>query len=316
MHRLPSTTSLRCFDASARLLSFTKAAQAVNLTQSAVSHHIQALEQVLGTALFERDRSGLKLTPAGTRYWEDTSTVLHQLERAAMRAVAGDEAGHRLQIAVPSAFANFWLMPRLRSFIESHSDIMLNLTNRVDEQNAFAGNNDAAIELCEGATPGIEAREVLSLVYQPYASASLIERIGLARNSEGALPADAVEALLSNCKLIRTSMVGAWTAWIRESGLNSQALLEKAERGPVYAQASLALSAAMGGVGIALLPRYVVQGAMGTHQLVCLSGIGWRANRGYFLRWPTEHSNNAELIRFRAWIADHAEAETALPPQC
>lgn len=313
MHRLPSTTALRCFDASARLLSFTKAAQAVNLTQSAVSHHIQALEQALGTALFERDRSGLKLTPAGTRYWEDTSTVLHQLQRAAMRAVVGDEEGHQLNIAVPSAFANFWLMPRLSSFVDAHSDIMLNLTNRVDKENAFAGNNDAAIELCEGATPSIEALEVLSMVYQPYASRSAIERFGLEQDSKGALRADALEALLSNCPLIRTSMVGAWTAWLRESGLKSQTLLEKAERGPVYAQASLAMSAAIGGMGIALLPRYIVQGAMDTHQLVRLSGIGWKANRGYFLRWPIEHSSNAELFRFQAWIADQAEAETALP---
>lgn len=315
MHRLPSTTSLRCFDASARLLSFTKAAQAVNLTQSAVSHHIQALEQALGTALFERDRSGLKLTPAGTRYWEDTSTVLHQLQRAAMRAVAGEEAGHQLNIAVPSAFANFWLMPRLSSFVDAHSHIVLNLNNRVDEENAFAGNNDAAIELCEGATPGIEARELLSLVYQPYASASLLERFGLERDAKGALPAEALAALLTSCPLIRTSMVGAWTAWIRASGLNSQILLEKAERGPIYAQASLALSAAIGGIGIGLLPGYIVQGAMDTHQLVRLSGIGWKANRGYFLRWPTGNSSKAELIRFREWIADQSEAETATSSQ-
>lgn len=225
MHHLPSTTALRCFDASARLLSFTKAAQAVNLTQSAVSHHIQALEQALGIELFERDRSGLKLTPGGLRYWEDISTLLHQLQRAAVRTVAGDEAGYQLNIAVPSAFANFWLMPRLSSFVESHQDIMLNLTNRVDGENAFTGNDDAAIELCEGATPGIEAREVLSLVYQPYACASLIERSGVPMDAGGALLADELAHFLSSCPLIRTSVVGAWTAWIKASGLSSQTLL-------------------------------------------------------------------------------------------
>lgn len=315
MHYLPSTTALRCFDASARLLSFTKAAQAVNLTQSAVSHHIQALEQALGIALFERDRSGLKLTPGGLRYWEDTSTVLHQLQRAAARAVAGDEAGHQLNIAVPSAFANFWLVPRLSSFVESHRDIMLNLTMQVDAENPFSGSDDAAIELCEGATPGIEAREVLSLVYQPYASASLIERSDVVADASGALSANALTHLLSICPLIRTSMVGAWTAWIKASGLSSQSLLENAERGPVYAQASLALSAAMGGIGIALLPKYIVRGAMDTGQLVRLSDIGWKANRGYFLRWPTRPSSNPALSRFQAWIASQAEAETAIPPR-
>src|SRR5204862_86199 len=76
-------------------------------------------------------------------YWEDTSTVLHQLQRAAIRALAGDEGVHRLNIVVPSAFANFWLVPRLGSFVESHRDIMLSLTNRVDAENAFTGDDDA-----------------------------------------------------------------------------------------------------------------------------------------------------------------------------
>lgn len=314
MQHLPSTTALRCFDASARLLSFTKAAHAVNLTQSAVSHHIQALEQTLGIELFERERSGLKLTPAGLRYWEDTSTVLHQLQRAAMRAVSRDETGQRLNIAVPSAFANFWLMPRLSSFVESHRDILLNLTNRVDGENTFGSNDDAAIELCEGATTGINAREVLSLVYQPYASASLMERSGVALDSNGALSADGLLHLLSNHPLIRTSMAGAWTAWINLSGLSSPGLAERAEQGPVYAQASLALSGAMGGIGIALLPKYIVAGALDTGQLVRLSNVGWRANRGYFLRWPARQFDNPALVRFEAWITSQAQAESSAPP--
>lgn len=313
MHHLPSTTALRCLDASARLLSFTKAAQAVNLTQSAVSHHIHALEQTLGVELFERDRSGLKLTPAGLRYWEDTSTVLHQLQRAAMRAVSGDEAGHRLNIAVPSAFANFWLMPRLASFVDAHQDIMLNLTHRADGASAFASNDDAAIELCEGASPGIKAREVLSLVYQPYASASMLERSGVAMDSAGSLSADELMHLLSSHPLIRTSMAGAWAAWIELAGLGSRSLTEKAERGPVYAQASLALSAAIGGLGIALLPNYIVCGAMDSGQLVRLSDVGWKANRGYFLRWPAKQSANPARMKFEAWIASQAQAEIAMP---
>ncbi|MES2977969.1 MAG: LysR substrate-binding domain-containing protein [Pseudomonadota bacterium] len=182
----------------------------------------------------------------------------------------------------------------------------------VDGENPFAGSNDAAIELCEGATPGIAAREVLSLVYQPYASASLIERAGVVIDSSGQPPATALGHLLSNCPLIRTSMAGAWTAWIRDSGLGNQSLIDMAEKGPVYAQASLALSAAMGGIGIALLPKYIVRGAMDTGQLVRLSEIGWKANRGYFLRWLAKNFSNAALARFQAWIAGQAVAEASV----
>jgi len=309
MRHLPSTTALRCFDASARLLSFTKAAQAVNLTQSAVSHHIQLLERELGVELFERDRSGLKLTASGQRYWEDTSTVLHQLQRAAVRAVAGDQACIQLNIAVASAFANYWLMPRLGRFVDDNQDINLSLTNRVDAQNIFVGNEDAAIELCEGATPGIEAREVLSLVYKPYAAAALIERSGITLTTGRALPEGALTHLLLNFPLIRTSMAGAWTAWLAEAGLSNESLAEKAGRGPVYAQASLALTAAMSGIGIALLPNYIARSATETGQLVRLSEIGWRADRSYFLRWPSKHSGAAALMRFEAWILSQAETE-------
>ena len=309
MYHLPSTTALRCFDASARLLSFTKAAQAVNLTQSAVSHHIQTLERELGIDLFERDRSGLKLTVSGQRYWEDTSTVLHQLQRAAIRAVAGNHGCMQLNIAVASAFANFWLMPRLGHFVDDNRDITLNITNRVGAQNVFAGNEDAAIELCEGASPGIEAREVLSLVYKPYAAAALIERSGIAHSTGRPLPEGALTHLLLNYPLIRTSMAGAWKAWLAEAVLSGESLAEKAERGPVYAQASLALTAAMSGIGIALLPNYIARSATDTGQLVRLSEVGWRANRSYFLRWPSKHVSALALKRFEAWVVDQAETE-------
>lgn len=281
----------------------------MSLTQSAVSHHIQTLERELGVELFERGHGGLKLTPSGQRYWEDTSTVLHQLQRAAVRAVAGDQAGYRLSVAVASAFANFWLIPRLNSFVESNPDITLNLTNQVDGTNTFAGVDDAAIELCEGATPGIDACEVLSLVYKPYASPALINRSGVATGADGSLAPDALAELISSNPLIRTSMAGAWTAWIRQAGLGGERFVGMAERGPVYAQASLAMTAAMGGIGIALLPNYVVRGAMDTGQLVRLSDTGWKANRSYFLRWPTRNVNNEALARFSTWIAGQAGAE-------
>ena len=88
-------------------------------------------------------------------------------------------------------------------------------------------------------------------------------------------------------------------------------LVDKAERGPVYAQASLALTAAIGGIGIALLPNYIVRGAMDTGQLTRLSEVGWKAIRGYFLRWPSKHSGAAALVRFEAWIAGKAETEAS-----
>ena len=85
MTHLPSLTALRCLDASARLASFTKAAQELHLTQSAVSHHILNLERQLDVKLFERDGGGVQLTAAGRTYWKETLPALEQLWRATER---------------------------------------------------------------------------------------------------------------------------------------------------------------------------------------------------------------------------------------
>lgn len=310
--QLPSITAIRCLDASARLLSFTKAAEEVHLTQSAVSHHIQSLEKDLGVELFQRHRSGLRLTVAGQRYWEDTATVLHQLRRAAARAVVPESESIQLNIAVASAFANFWLMPRLEQFVTANPDIILSLSNPAETHGVFTGTIDAAIELCEGATAGVEARSILSLVYQPYVSASLLDKVD-AREfaSDGAHAAKDLAALICNCPLIRTSMQGAWKGWLREAGIEAQVPAEKISHSPLYAQASLALTAAMNGIGVALLPRYIAHHAVEAGQLLRLSAVGWNADRAYHLRWPAGGVRSSALVRFEDWLVTQAEAESA-----
>jgi LysR family glycine cleavage system transcriptional activator len=310
MFHMPSTTALRCLDASARLLSFTKAAQEVHLTQSAVSHHIQALERELGIELFARDRSGLRLTSAGQRYWEDTSTVLHQLQRAAMRAQVKGDGAMPLNIGVASSFANFWLMPRLNDFLGHNQDIVLSLSNRTVSADAILGSDDAVIELCDDATPGVEQREILSLYYQAYGSAALLAQHGIAgAASASPLAHEALAALLGSAALIRTSMAGAWRGWLQGAGLDADVPVQRVVRGPFYAQASMALTAAMNGIGVALLPQYIARNAVDNGQLIRLSEVGWRANRAYCLRWPAHRSSSEALCRFAVWLQGQAQSE-------
>ncbi len=107
MSRLPSLMALRCFDASARHGSFTRAGTEVHLTQGAVSHQILGLEQQLGVALFVRKRHGLELTDAGRAYWAEVGSALRQLERATNNLMSNKGQGGSLHLSVASTFGTF-----------------------------------------------------------------------------------------------------------------------------------------------------------------------------------------------------------------
>ena len=113
--RLPSTAALLAFEAAARRLSFTQAGQDLHLTQSAISHQVQVLEDSLGNRLFERSRQGIKLTRAGQRLLDQLGPALDALEGAlgAARTGARSAALPTLQVAVAPTFASRWLIPRL-----------------------------------------------------------------------------------------------------------------------------------------------------------------------------------------------------------
>lgn len=305
---LPSMTALRCFDASARLLSFTKAAEEMHLTQGAVSHHILQLEKQLGVQLFARKRSGLELTLAGQKYWNDVVAVLRMLERATESIATTGGRGGTLNLSVSSSFANYWLMPRLSAFVRANPDITLNLSTRVGPVDFAASSDDASIEFCTGPTPGIEASLVAPLVLHPYISRTEYERYKEAQKIHGAsLSRDQLVDLLGSSALIRRVTVPeAWPGWLKEAGLSGALPESHLQGGPRYALLSMALAGAIEGLGIALLPHFIVSSAVQSGHLVCLSRVPWIAPRGYYLRWPEWRSDLDALKRFSSWL-------TALP---
>src|SRR5258705_7806181 len=122
-HRsLPPLDFLRGFEAAARHLSFTKAAAELFLTQSAVSRQIQALEEYLGVALFERRHKALALTDAGQAYHRTVARALEQL-REATRRLKEARSGHVLTVTTTVSFAALWLVPRLARFRKLHPTV-------------------------------------------------------------------------------------------------------------------------------------------------------------------------------------------------
>ena len=298
MSQLPSLMALRCFDASARHGSFTLAASEVHLTQSAVSHQILTLEAQLGLPLFVRARNGLQLTAAGRAYWSEVAIALRQIERATQTLLMHQGAGGALNLCVASSFATYWLVPRLPGFVAAHPEVTLNLSTHIGPVDLSAAAHDAAIEY--GAGPednvggqGVLADPVMSLTLRPYASRQWWPR------SHPPGPA-ALKALLTRAPLIQHSTVlEAWPKWLEAAGMDPHAINPQ---GPRYDLMSMALNAAIAGLGVALLPTYLTDGALARGQLVRLSDRAWTSAKAYHLRYPSWKADLAPLQRFRDWL--------------
>jgi DNA-binding transcriptional LysR family regulator len=301
--------ALRCFDASARHASFTRAADEVRLTQGAVSHQILGLEAQLGVALFSRGRGGLQLTAAGRAYWAEIAAALRQIERATQNLVTHKGEGGGLHLCIASSFATYWLLPRLGGFVAAHPEVTLNLATRIGPVDFAATPYDAAIEFCDGAAPGLRAALVHPLILFPYAAPALLEQRGGRRRANAAVTADALLALLKRHPLIRhTTVPHAWPGWLARAGLLERVAEGRLGGGPQYDLMSMALSGAIAGLGIALLPAYLAEGAVASGQLHRLSAIDWRAEKAYYLRYPEWKADLAALGSFQRWILDLVQA--------
>lgn len=301
---LPSITALRCLDASARLLSFTRAAVELHLTQSAVSHHILNLERDLGVPLFVRNRAGLKLTDAGRSYWAEISSALRQLERATETIQATGGLGGVLNISVSTSLGSYWLMPRLHDFATKNPDITLNLSTRIGPLDFSTNQEDASIEFCVGREEGLAAFEVMPLVLRPYiAFDALSPKAQETMRREGVLSRKLLVDVLNTHQLVRRSTVlDAWPGWIAASKLDGEIPDKHLVSGPRYSLLSMALSAASQGLGIALLPKYVASGAVEAGSLCCISAMSWKSSHSYYLRWPLWRPELEALNRFRLWL--------------
>lgn len=145
---LPSLDLIKGFEAAARHLSFTKAAQELFVTQSAVSRQIKALEDHLGVALFRRYNRALLLTDAGQLLFRTAAEVLRLLD-AATAKLAGDTSGRMLTVTTTVSFAALWLVPRLPRFRKAHPEIDVRISANNEIFNLERQDIDLAIRFCE-----------------------------------------------------------------------------------------------------------------------------------------------------------------------
>lgn len=295
MLRAPSTMSLVCLEASARLRSFTAAAQELHLTQGAVSRQIMALESRLDVKLFVRRRDALILTEAGRYYLDEVSTILQRLERATANVMALKGRGGSLTLSVGASLGSYWLIPRLPDFTRAYSEITLNFATRVGSVDFKSTPVDASLEFGDGKRAGLHNDFVLPLAMSPYASPAWIAKNGKSLTSRTPL-----SALVHH-----TTVLDAWQKWFARSGIE----LGTGQEGPRYELMSMALNAAVVGLGAVLLPDFMANDAVATGRLRRLSRKQWVSTRGYYLVYPEESSGLEALKVFRTWLLAQAAAE-------
>src|SRR6266536_781857 len=170
---LPHLAFFQGFEAAARTLSFTKAAEELFITQSAVSRQIKALEQHLGLKLFERRPRSLQLTESGQALYRIATDVLDRLQSATDRLKAETRA-RQLSITTTTGFASLWLIPRLRRFTSLHPDIDVRISATTDALNLERSLIDLAIRYCRPETVPEGAVKLFGAEMIPMCSRALV----------------------------------------------------------------------------------------------------------------------------------------------
>lgn len=280
---LPSMSQLAAFDAVCRTGSTLAAAADLNLTQGAVSKMVLMLEARLGLPLFHRDGRRLVPTEAAVAFERDVVRALDILSRGATR-LRSTAAGGSLALAVLPGFGTRWLTPRLPAFMARSGGITVNLGTRLEPFDLDVEGFDAAIHF--GAPNWPKARHMKLF------DESLVACCA---------PAPGAEILANLPKLHLQSRPTAWTDWYRRKGLP-----EVPARGMVFDQFAPMIEAAVHGLGVALVPGFLVVGELADGRLIDVGGGSVPGEGSYYLVWPADRDVYPPLLAFRAWLAELA----------
>lgn len=309
-HRcLPPLDLLRGFDAAARHLSFTRAAAELFVTQSAVSRQILALEEFVGTALFERRHKALVLTEAGQSYYRVVAAALEQL-REATRRLKEARRGHVLTVTTTVSFASTWLVPRLARFRREHPGVDVRITATHEVVDLEREGIDLAVrDSAVGAAPPGAVR----LVGEHLAAMCSPEYLKEARAQKKPLnrPEDLRHHVMLN--LHDPSGRWPWLSWAR--WLETAGVEELTPAGSLtFDQYDQIINAAAHGQGVALGRMTLTQEHRRDKRLVVLFGRSQSVARAYYAVLAKGAAERAEVSRFVDWlkreIAQASEAAT------
>lgn len=289
--RLPPLNSLRAFESAARLLSFTKAADELAVTQSAVSHQVKGLEDWAGIPLFRRDGRAVALTEAAAKYLPAVSAALDQIALASRKLQAVDPGQGWLTVAVMPSFAGKWLVSRLAAFRAKHPNIDVWVASFERQTGALDADVDIAIRYGREEWPGLTRIKFLDEELFPVCAPAMAAQL---KN-----PTD-----LARATLLHDELREDWAMWLRAASVTTV----DATRGPGFDDSGLLIQAAIEGLGVALGRSVLVKGDLEAGRLVRPFPTAIPSESAYYLVYPPDLENAPKIKAFREWILAAAGA--------
>ena len=296
--RLPPLNALRAFEAAARHMNFSRAADELSVTPGAVSQQIQNLEDYIGAALFKRTPKGLLLTDGAQTALPALREAFDRLAEAASLLTAAED-GRRLTVSAAPSFAAKWLVPRLGRFEAAHPEVDVWLSAGLELVDFTSGEVDLAIRYGTGRYPGLEVARLLGETVSPVVSPRLLEEIplhDLADLSRHVLLHDGSPDADDSCP--------DWSMWLAARGVKGV----DGARGPRFNQSSLVIEAAVNGRGVALAKQTLAQADLDAGRLAIPFDIATAVDFAYYIVHPKAKGRLSQVKAFVSWLLAEAEA--------
>jgi LysR family glycine cleavage system transcriptional activator len=284
---LPPLNPLHVFEVASRLLSFTKAATELNVTQSAVSRQIAALEAAINVKLFRREREGIALTECGEAYRKEVGPAFARILWAT-NEIRANRLSDPLQLRVYSSFAARWLIPRLPEFKSRHPGIELRMNTAVQPVDFGRDTVDIAIQFGAGNWPNISCRKIMNDEIQPVCSPEFYKRTGGIKTIDDLAKVQLISARLRSLD---------WKDWFaaRNCSAPDGSFME-------FPSSHLAYQAAAAGLGVAMGQLSLVESDVREGRLMYLFDGPVKRDMGYYAMWPKELSLSNNMRQFLNWL--------------
>lgn len=292
--RIPPLNALKAFEASARHLSFTRAAEELFVTQAAISHQIKSLEEHLGLKLFMRKNRALLLTEEGQAYYQDIKDVFTSLQDATEKLLARGSKG-AITVSLQPSFAIQWLVPRLSTFNLLNADIDVRIKAVDQSDNLLTEDVDVAIYYGRGRWPGVHADKLHTEYLIPVCSPLLLD---------GPKPLNTIQDLTNHTLLHDTSRRD-WKRWFKEAGIRGT----NVNHGPIFSHSAMVVQGAVHGQGIALAQRILAQPELDAGRLVMPVEHSLISKNAFYLVCREHQLELGKIAAFRDWVLETVAEE-------
>ncbi|MEX0645175.1 MAG: transcriptional regulator GcvA [Parvularculaceae bacterium] len=297
MKRLPPLNSLRVFEAAARHLSFTKAADELHVTPGAVSQQIKALEDFIGVTVFRRHKRALLLTDEAQASLPVLREGFDKLAEAARLLSMHNDTG-KLTVSVAPSLAAKWLVPRLDRFRESFPEVDVWVSACMDIVDFAIDDVDIAIRYGPGGYQGLVVEHLMSETIVPVCSPRLMLGDHPLRT-----PSDLVHhTLLHDGSPDKDESCPTWPMWLKAAGVSDI----DGKRGPKFNQSSLVIEAAVAGRGVALAKSQLALADLEAARLVIPFDMTTPSSFAYYIVHPASRGASPAVKAFKAWLREEA----------